>query len=252
MAEDRMNNNQFERGIKMNKQLSLTAGIILILVGILALVFTLALPMLGLHVWLWGVWQLWPLAVASASALFVLPPLFVRGRRALGALFIPGMPLLTTGAILLFANVFNLWGAWQWLWPLEVLALAQGFLLAAVYTRVIWLIVPATIIGANGLVLQFCALTGLWEAWAVLWPVEPLSVGLSLLVISAKRRRFGLFVAGLIICGLAGLGLVGMTTILSKWWPISLLGSGVLILAGILLLLWKVIGRLPLPRLATE
>jgi hypothetical protein len=244
--------NEFERRKKMNKQFSLIAGTILILVGILALMFTLALPMLGLHVWRWGVWRLWPLAVVSLSAFFLLPPLLVRGRRALGALFIPGMPILTTGAILLFTSVFNLWDAWEWLWPLEVLALAEGFLFAAVYTQVIWLIVPATIIGANGLVLQFCALTGLWETWAVLWTVEPLSVGLSLLVVSAQRRRVGLFVAGLIVCGLAGLGLVGMTTILSKWWPISLLGSGALILTGLLLLLWGVIGRLPLPRLATE
>jgi hypothetical protein len=37
-------------------------------------------------------------------------------------------------------------------------------------------------------VLQFCALTGLWNAWAVLWTVEPLSVGLSLLAVSAKTR----------------------------------------------------------------
>jgi hypothetical protein len=236
----------------MNRQFSLLAGIILILMGILALMFTLPMPILGPNVWRWGAWRLWPLAVVSVSAFFVLPPLLVRGWRALGALFIPGMPILTTGAILLFASVFDLWGAWEWLWPLEVLALAEGFLFATIYTRVIWLAIPAIIIGANGLVLQFCALTGLWEAWAVLWLVEPLSVGLSLLVISAMRRWFGLFVAGLIVCGLAGLGLVGMTAILSEWWPVSLLGSGVLILAGFLLLLWEVVRRLPLPRPATE
>jgi hypothetical protein len=236
----------------MNKQLSLLVGVILILVGILALISTLVMPVLELNVWPWGAWRLWPLTVVSVSVFFVLPPLLVRGRRALGVLFIPGMPILTTGAILLFASVFDLWGAWEWLWPLEVLALAQGFLFATVYTRVIWLAIPAIIIGANGLVLQFCALTGLWEAWAVLWTIEPLSVGLSLLVVSAKRRWSGPFVAGLIVCGLAGLGLVGMNTILSAWWPVSLLGSGLLILAGFLLLLWEVIGRLPLPRPAAE
>ena len=236
----------------MNNRFSLLVGITLILTGILALVSNLAMPMIGLNLWRWGIWRLWPLAVVSVSVFFLLPPLLVRGRRALGALFIPGMPILTTGAILLFTSAFDLWSAWEWLWPLEVLALAQGFLFATVYTRAIWLAIPSIIIGANGAVLQFCALTGLWEMWAVLWTVEPLSVGLSLLVISAKRRWFGLFVAGLIVCGLAGLGLVGMTAILSEWWPISLLGSGVLILAGFSLLLWEVIGRLPLLRPATE
>ena len=236
----------------MNSRFSSLIGTILILTGILAIMCNLAMPTLGLNLWRWGGWRLWPLAVVSLSAFFLLPPLLVRGRRALGALFIPGMPILTTSAILLFASVFDLWGAWEWLWPLEVLALAQGFLFAAVYMRGTWLIIPAIIIGANGLVLQFCALTGLWEAWAMLWPVEPLSVGLSLLVISAMKRWSRLFVTGLIMCGLAGLGLVGMTTILSEWWPVSLLGSGVLILAGVLLLLWEVIGRLPLAKPVVE
>lgn len=236
----------------MNRRFSSLIGTILILTGILALMCNLAMPVLKLSVWRWGAWRLWPLAVVSVSAFFLLPPLLVRGRRNLGVLFIPGMPILTTGAILLLASLFDWWGAWGWLWPLEVLALAQGFLFATVYTQVIWLVIPAIIIGANGLLLLFCALTGLWEAWAVLWAVEPLSVGLSLLVIGAKRHLSGLFVVGLIVCGLAGLGLVGMTTLLSGWWPLSLLGSGALILAGFLLLLWGVIGRLPLPRPATE
>ena len=236
----------------MDKRLSILGGVALILLGSLALMSTVVLPVLGLDLWGWGFWRFWPLIVLSAGLLFVLPPFFVRGARGLGALLIPGVPILTTGGILLFASVFDAWGAWEWLWPLEVLALALGFLFAAAYTRVIWLIIPAIIVGLNGLVLQFCALTDLWEAWSVLWTVEPLSVGLALLVIGAKRRSSGLLTTGLVVCGLAGLALVGMTTILSGWWPISLLGSGALILAGGVLLLWGVIGRLPLPRPAAD
>jgi hypothetical protein len=93
----------------------------------------------------------------------VLPPLAVRGKRGLGALFIPGMPTLATGLILLLASVFRRWDVWAWLWPLEVLALAAGFLVAAIYTRVIELVIPAIIIGLNRLLLQFCTVTGLWE-----------------------------------------------------------------------------------------
>jgi hypothetical protein len=236
----------------MDKRFSILVGMALILLGSLALMFTVALPVLGLDLWSWGFWRFWPLIVVSVGLLFVLPPFFVRGARGLGALLIPGVPILTTGSILLFTSVFDAWGAWEWLWPLEVLALALGFLFAAVYTRVIWLVIPAIIVGLNGLVLQFCALTNLWEAWSVLWAVEPLSVGLSLLVIGAQRRSSGLLTTGLVVCGLAGLALVGMTTILSGWWPISLLGSGALILAGGALLLWGVIGRRSLPRPAAE
>lgn len=236
----------------MDKRLSILGGVALILLGSLALMSTVVLPVLGLDLWTWGFWRFWPLIVMSAGLLFVLSPFFVRGARGLGALFIPGVPILTTGSILLFASVFDAWGAWEWLWPLEVLALALGFLFAAAYTRVIWLIIPAIIVGLNGLVLQFCALTDLWEAWSVLWTVEPLSVGLALLVIGAQRRPSGLLTTGLVVCGLAGLALVGMTTILSGWWPISLLGSGALILAGGALLLWGMIGRRSLPRPAAE
>ena len=87
--------------------------------------------------------------------------------------------------------------------------------------------------------------TGLWSVWAVLWTIEPLSVGLSLLVISVVKRSGGLFVAGLILCGLAGIGVLGMLTILSEWRLLGLLGLAILILAGFLLLLSNVIRRSP-------
>jgi hypothetical protein len=229
----------------MNRRSSTLVGVILILVGVLALGATLVVPMLGLSAWRWGTWRFWPLIVVSVGLLCLLPPILERGRRALGGLFIPALPILTTGGILLFASVFNAWGAWEWLWPLEVLALAAGFLLAASYARVTWLLIPAIIIGANGLAFQFSVLTGLWEAWAVLWTIEPLSVGLACLVVSARKQMAGLFVAGLILCGLAGMGLIGMAAIFPRWWLINLAGPGVLVLVGLSLLVWGVLSRPP-------
>jgi hypothetical protein len=222
----------------MNKRLSIVVGIALILMGTLAVVFNLAVPMLGLNVWRWGAWRLWPLLVVALGLLLVVSPLCVRGKRGLGGLFIPGVPILTAGGILLYASTFDAWGAWARLWPLEALAVAAGFLFAAIYMRSIWLITPAVIIGANGLVLQFCTLTHLWEMWAVLWTVEPLSVGLSLLVISAGQRSAGLFMAGLVLCSLAGGGLIGMTAIMPQYGYLNLLGPVLLMLVGLSLLIW--------------
>ena len=236
----------------MNKRPSILVGIALTLMGILALAFNLAVPLLGLDVWRWGAWRLWPLVVVCSGLLFVIPPVLVRGQRGLGGLFIPGVPVLTTGSILLFASVFDAWSAWAWLWPLEVLAVAVGFLFAAIYMQVIWLLIPAIIIGANGLLLQFCAATGLWDVWAVMWTIEPLSVGLSFLLITARRRSAGLLVAGLILCGLAGVGLIGMTAILPGLWLVNLLGPVVLILVGLSLLIWNVVHRPTTPNLAAE
>lgn len=227
----------------MEKRFSILVGAMLIVMGVLSLALNLAAPALGLDVWRWGAWRLWPLTVVSVGLLFVLSPLLAAGNRGLGALFIPGVPILTTGSILLFTSVFDVWGAWAWLWPLEVLGVAVGFLFAAIYMRVIWLLIPAIIVGANGLVFHFCAITGLWEAWAVLWTIEPLSVGLSFLIISAKTRSAGLFAAGLIICSVAGVGMIGMTAIFPWWWLTNLTGPAVLILVGVLLLVWSLVRR---------
>jgi len=158
----------------MDKRFSVLASITLILIGGLALACNLAMLVTGLSGFHWGPWRLWPLTVVCLGLLFIVPPLLVRGHRGLGGLFIPGVPILATGSILLFASVFDAWGAWEWLWPLEVLAVAVGFLFAAIKMRVVWLLVPAIFIGANGLLLQFCALTRWWGLWAVLWRFGPL------------------------------------------------------------------------------
>jgi hypothetical protein len=223
----------------MNKSFSILVGVLLILMGGTALMFTLGLPMLGWSNWEWDAWRLWPLVIVCAGLMFMVSPLLVRGHRGLGGLFIPGTPILATGAILLLASLFRLWYVWVWLWPLEVLALASGFVFAALYMQNIWLVIPAIIIGLNGLVLQFCAITGLWEAWAVLWTIEPLSVGLSLLVVSAKTRSAALFLAGVLLCSLAGLGFAGTTAItFSGWLVFNWIGPAILILSGLALLAW--------------
>ena len=47
----------------MNKQFPILAGIGLIILGFLALCFTVVIPMLGLGLFFWGPWRLWPLIV---------------------------------------------------------------------------------------------------------------------------------------------------------------------------------------------
>jgi hypothetical protein len=222
----------------MNRQTFLLLGLALILAGIVQFVFTAILSGLELAVWHW-ILSFWPLIVIGLGGLIVSVPLLVSGERGLTALFIPGLPILTTGALLLVASVLGIWEIWEWLWPLEVLALALGFLLAAILGRFFWLVMPAIFIGLNGLVFQFCAITDWWEAWAVLWTVEPLAVGLSLLVVGLKKQTTWLTIIGLVICGLTGLSLVGMVTILSLWWLIGAVEAVVLISAGIILLIWR-------------
>lgn len=233
----------------MGKPTSILIGAALILLGVLALISSPVLSALGLSVGILAL-RMWPLIVAGVGLFFVVPPLLVRGRRSRGALFIPGFPILMTGTLLCLASIFDAWGIWAWLWPLEILALATGFLFAAIYMRVIWLLVPAIIIGLNALVFQFCAVTGLWGAWSVLWLIEPLSVGLALLVVGAATQRAGLSTAGIVLCCMAGVALVGMTIILTGWWPVTYLLPALFILAGASLLAWGMVRHLLLPRSA--
>jgi hypothetical protein len=184
--------------MKVERSLSLIFGSALIALG--------GLSLLGNALLATQAWRLWPLAVIITGIALTLPGFLGLKSRGFGSFFIPGIPLLTTGGILLFASLFHRWDVWGLAWPLEVLGLAVGFALAALFMRVAGLAIPAMIIGVNGLILAFCNLTGLWEAWAILWPLEPLAVGLGLLVVGVLNRSNGAKVAGLILTGIAGAG----------------------------------------------
>ena len=157
-------------------------------------------------------------------------PFIFHQKRGLKALLIPGTPIVVISALLLWGSLFNGWGIWEWLWPLVILGLAAGFFLTAVFMRNIWFMIPAIIIGVNGLIFQFCAITGLWDLWAILWTAEPLAVGLALLVASAGKRP-GLVRAGTILVTMAAVFFSLMSFILSGW--VSTVGAAVLILSGV-------------------
>ena len=151
-------------------------------------------------------WRIWPIIVVLAGLGLTATGFFGLARRGLGSFFIAGIPVLTTGCILLYASLTGNWGIWAVAWPLEVLAVALGFALSAFFMRVAALAIPAFIIGLNGLLLGFCALTGLWQAWAILWPMEFLSVGLGLLILAIANKSAGVKLAATILFSIAGFG----------------------------------------------
>lgn len=233
----------------MNKRSLNLIGVGLISVGALSLVFNLAVPWLGPMLATWAVELVWPLAVISIGGICLGTPFLRPNRRALGSLsIIFGMLTLATGGILFLANLINDWDIWAWLWPVNVLGLALGFFVAAAYSRSIWLVVPAVIIGMTGLVLQFCAFTGMWATWAVVWPVEPLAVGLALLIVAVKKHSKGLFIAGFSLLGVAGIGwiavLLSAAVLGSKLGLLNLVGPVLFMAGGGVLLAWNVFRRL--------
>jgi hypothetical protein len=226
----------------MQKKASLLIGLTLIVLGVLALAGNLLIRaagngiMLGFHAW--------PIFVVGAGLLFCLPPFMFPGRGGLSGLFVPGIPTLTTGILLFLASVSGNWSIWAILWPLEVLSVAAAFVLMAIFLKVPWLMIPASILGFTGLVLQFCAATGWWSSWAVLWTVEPFAVGLPLLLIGLAKKIEGVKLAGILLCGLAGVAFAAMSTFLvTSLWITRLIGPAVVLAMGILLVLSAVARR---------
>lgn len=232
----------------MNSKLMLGVGAMLVVVGVLAL----ASSVLGI-VFGFRIWQLWPLIVITAGLLMTAPAIFVRNRPLLSGLYILGLPTITTGVLLLFSSVFHWWEVWSLLWPLEVLSVALGCLLTAIKQKAPWLMVPAIIIGANGMILQFCTLTGWWRAWAVLWAVEPIAIGISLLTLNTRRHSRGLLTTGLVFCAIGALGffegmaIASLSALRPLWQLWRWLTPITIILIGAGLIIWNLMKKDTLP-----
>ena len=214
--------------MKVERSLSLIFGLALVAIGIFSL--------LGNTLLATQAWRMWPPTVIILGIALCTPGFFGLKQRGLGSFFIPGIPVLTTGGILLFASLFSRWSVWELAWPLEVMGLALGFALAAIFMRVVGLAIPAVIIGLNGLLLAFCNLTGLWEAWAILWPIEPLAIGLGLLIVGVLKQSSGTKLAGLILTGFAGAGffIASFISVLNGT-LLRFAAPGMLILTGLIL-----------------
>jgi hypothetical protein len=217
--------------MKPEKLFNLIAGITLLVIGVAALVGNLFLATKA--------WRLWPLIIVLAGLGLTFPGFLGFTQRGFGAFFIPGIPVLTTGAILLFASLTDHWEIWAVAWVLEILGLALGFILAAIFMRVPGLAIPAFIIGINGMMLAFCAVTGLWQSWAILWPIEFLAVGLGLLVLGIANQSAGVKTAASILLTIAGggffitafLSVFNTNTIMKFAVPVMLLVTGGLLTA---------------------
>jgi hypothetical protein len=161
---------------------SLVAGTILIALGVLALFVSLS----GINLWT-ASWRWWPMVIIAFGALVALLPIFIR-KRWMGLLFIVAAPIIASGVLLLISMTSGQWFLWARWWPIEVLSVALGFVLAAIYAREAWLLVPAIFIGVNGELFLFNMWYGQWYLWKVLWIAQPLSLGLALLLVGVVKH----------------------------------------------------------------
>jgi hypothetical protein len=215
----------------MTKRASFVFGLLLIFLGVQTFFYRAFLPIFGLET---GNGRLWPLFVANIGILLVLIPFLARDHRGLGALFIPGVPIVITSGILLLASITDWWSMWEYMWPLVIIGIALGFVAAAVWSRIVWFLIPAMIFGVNGIVFLFCAVTDFWELWAGMWPIELLAIGLSLLLVNIWVQSKGLFTAGIVLSVISGFGFALMALVLSGW--VSIVAALILVSTGVALL----------------
>jgi serine/threonine-protein kinase len=79
--------------------------------------------------------------------------------------------------VVLLGLITDRWGVYGRGWPFELLLVGLALCLVMEATACVWLLIPTGIIAGNGLLFSFYAITGWWRLWAILWPLEPLLIG---------------------------------------------------------------------------
>ena len=111
--------------------------------------------------------------------------------------------VLSSVAGIVIANMLMLWvsGIFGWkvfghIWPLELVVV--GGLLFALMSSLPspWLLIPGGIVLGNGFLFSYYALSGNWQHWTFLWPLEPLLVAGSIIAPFFLNQRGTLPVFG--------------------------------------------------------
>ncbi len=115
----------------------------------------------------------------------VLPPQLARISPRRGK---PGQAAMAGVSLLLGFNLlavwvgmaFNNWGTFAYGWPMELLLVGILLTLLMASLENLGMLIPVGIIGGNGLLMSFYAITNQWQLWSVFWPLEPLLILVSI------------------------------------------------------------------------
>ena len=89
--------------------------------------------------------------------------------------------VLLANMVMIWASGIFGWEVFRRTWPMELVVVGVLFAaLASAYAN-FWFLIPAGIVLGNGFLLSYFSLTGLWQHWTFLWPIEPILVGFSII-----------------------------------------------------------------------
>jgi hypothetical protein len=151
-----------------------------------------------------------------------------------------GVILIVLGALFLSYQLvpqLQLWVNWSTGWPLIVVGIGVVFLIVAVVSGASGLAIPGAIVGGIGGLLWWQNATNNWDSWAYAWALIPGFVGIGIILngILGGRLRSALIGGGwLIVISLVLFfifgAFLGNPMAFGAYWPILLIGVGMLIL----------------------
>jgi serine/threonine protein kinase len=104
--------------------------------------------------------------------------------------------VLSSVSGIVIANMLMLWlsGIFGWkvfghTWPLELVVV--GILLTALMVAMPspWLFIPGGIMLGNGFLFSYFTLSGMWQYWTFLWPLEPILIAVCIIAPFLLNRR---------------------------------------------------------------
>ena len=157
------------------------------------------------------------------------------------------LALILLGVVLLVVQLvpgLSVWVSGERGWPLIVVGVGLFLLLIGLAAGEPGMAVPACIVGGVGALLYWQNATGNWASWAYAWALIPAFVGVGLVVAGLlggnwREVRAGLWqvLIGLLLFGIFG-SLLGGLGLLGLYWPVLLIGLGLLLMVRALLRPW--------------
>ena len=97
-----------------------------------------------------------------------------RGRKMISASV--GLLILANLVAMWLAGALDRWDLFVRVWPMELLLVSVLLCAIMIIMRSIWMLIPVGLVWGHGVLFSYYALTGNWQHWTFLWPLEPMLI----------------------------------------------------------------------------